>query len=333
MKNIKNTFYIGLLVLSTICFVACSDEVSYDFPGDAFNRVYLNDNTSSYYKIIQTPISSISDLKFETYLKCTKKATGNIKATVEVDNSMIAAYNEENGTNYEEMPSSALLIKNAIMKIPSGKMVSVDTLSITISEDDGVISTLKSQNGYLIPLRLTKSEGGNSQVSSNVSFTYLIVTVTEDNVNHEAIKSDIRGILETNQTGWSASTNGTVRSYYDPIEALFDGDMTTYCEIISREDLRLDINMGKQYTFDALELYYGSSSSWGSYEYGALTNRMTIYTSNDGVKWQSIGEINGATSRYSVFYAPITTQHIRLVIPKGNYDTYLSAGVFNIYVI
>jgi hypothetical protein len=71
MKNIKNIFYAGLLVLGIISFAACSDEETYDFPGDPYNRVYIPDNSGSY-KIIQTPISSISNLEFETILKLLK---------------------------------------------------------------------------------------------------------------------------------------------------------------------------------------------------------------------------------------------------------------------
>ena len=332
MKNIKNIFYAGLLVLGIISFTACSDEETYDFPGDPYNRVYIPDNSGSY-KIIQTPISSISNLEFETILKCTQKASENIKATVEVDNSLIAAYNEEHGTHYEAIPAAALVIENAIMNIPAGAMATTDTLRITTTEKAEVVSTLRSQNGYLIPLRLTTIEGGASQPSTNFFSTYLIVTVLEDNVNHDAVEEDITGALVTNQTGWSATTNGTVSAWGDPIETLFDGDMSTYCTLSNNsEDLKLDINMGKPYTFDAITLYYGYSyPGWGSYEYGSLSGGMTIYTSNDGTTWQSAGGITGNDSKFCVFYAPITAQYIRLMKPQGSYGASLDGGIFTIY--
>lgn len=332
MKNIKNIFYAGLLTLCTINFAACSDDKTYDFPGDPYNRVYMPDKSGSY-KIVQTPISSISNLECLIPLKCTQKASGNIRATVEIDNSMIAAYNEAHGTSYEEMPASALVLENAVMNIPEGYMASADTLRITTTDDENVISTLRSQNGYLIPLRITATEGGASQPSTNVFSTYLTVTVTEDNVNHDAVESDITGTLVADQTGWSAITNASVQSYYDPIESIFDGDMSTYFYATASEDIRLDINMGKSYTFNAITFYYGYSyGSWGSYEYGCLSSGMTIYTSNDGATWQSAGEITGSTSKFCVFYAPLTTQYIRLVKPKGSSSRVtLQGGIFNVY--
>ncbi|HBK31886.1 MAG TPA: carbohydrate-binding protein [Porphyromonadaceae bacterium] len=327
MKNIKNIFYAGLLVLGIISFTACSDEETYDFPGDPYNRVYIPDNSGSY-KIIQTPISSISNLEFETILKCTQKASENIKATVEVDNSLIAAYNEEHGTHYEAIPAAALVIENAIMNIPAGAMATTDTLRLTTTENKDIISTLKSQNGYLIPLRLTTTEGGDSRPSTNVFSIYLTVTVTEDNVNHDAVEEDITGALVSDQTGWSATTNGRVNTWNDPIETLFDGDMSTLCNISNSEDIKLDINMGKAYTFDAITLSYGYS--WGG-EYGSLSEGTVIYTSSDGISWQSAGETTNGTSKFCVFYAPVTSQYIRLVMPVNNSFGYVRAGIFNVY--
>jgi hypothetical protein len=324
----KNIFYIGMLALSIASLTACSEEEeTYDFPGDPYNRVYLVDKSNAY-KIVQTPISTVSTLNFETPLKCTQKATENIKATVEIDNSMIAAYNEEHETDYEAIPASALVIENATMNIPAGDMATMDTLRIKLSENYDVTKDLKSEKGYLIPLRLTTTEGGASQPSSNIFSTHLIVTVTEDNVNHTAVESDITGTLVADQTGWSATTNGTVMAYYQPLTTLFDDDPSSYCGISnSTESLNLDIDMGKPYTFDAIALWY---SYYSYYEYGSLSSGMTICTSNDGTSWQSAGEITG-TLKFCVFYAPVTARYIRLVKPRTSSTVSLMGGIFNVY--
>jgi hypothetical protein len=326
MKNIKNIFFAGMLALCSMNLATCSDKETYDFPGDPHNRVYMPGKSGTY-RILQTPVGSTSDLYFETSLKCTQKASGNIKATVKIDNSMIAAYNKEHGTGYEEMPASALVIENATMNIPAGALISTDTLRLSLSKDENVVKTLKSQQGYLIPLRLTTTEGGDSQPSSNAFSSYLIVTVKEDNVKHGAAESDITGTLVTNQSGWSATTNGTeyISPWYAPISTLFDNNGATYCLLASSTDLNLDINMGKPYTFDAITLWQGASI-------GRLSAGMTIYTSNDGTVWRLAGEITGKASKFCVFHAPITAQYIRLIIPKGNdSNAILMAGAFNVY--
>lgn len=95
-----------------------------------------------------------------------------------------------------------------------------------------MLSTLKSEKGYIIPLRLVSAEGANSLLSTNmVEPSFLIITVTEDNMNHEATQYTGTGALVADQSGWVATTNGSVQTWYDPIESIFDGDYQTGCYI------------------------------------------------------------------------------------------------------
>lgn len=324
MRNIKYIYYAAMLILCSMSLAACSDnDKAYDFPGDAYNRVYLQSKSSSY-KIVQTPISTVSTLNFETSLKCTQKASANIKATVEIDNSLIAAYNEANGTNYEAIPASALVIENATMNIPAGAMVAIDTLRITTTDDASILSTLRSENGYLIPLRLTTTEGGNSQVSTNVFSDYLIATVTEDNINHDATTADITGTLVADQTGWSATTNATIYSSYQPLTYLFTTATSSYCYLYNTPTINLDIDMGQSYTFDAIRLQRSTATT-------VFASGMIIYTSNDGTTWVSAGVLSKA-STFCVFYAPITTRYIRITKSSGSTsNTTLYVSIFNVY--
>lgn len=328
MKNRITIFYTCLLALCGIGLVACGDSEEYDFPGDPYNRVYLKAENS--YKIIQTPAFCVSNWAFEVPLKCTQRASGNIAGTIEVDNSMIAAYNEEHGTNYEEMPASALVIENATLNIEANSMVSTEMFRVTLSEDEDILRGLKSQNGYLIPLCITKTEGKNAQRSADVNSAYIIVTVTNDNVNHDADEKDIKGTLVSDQSAWSVTTNGEVYDWEGPIESLLDGDIETKCYIgIYEGDLLLDINMGKSYTFDAITLV--TEDYWGDEVEGCLSDGMKIYTSNDGVSWESVGSIiTEYDKRVCVFYAPLTAQYIRLVKPE-DWSTSIEASIFNIY--
>ena len=116
MKNIKNIFYVGMLALCTMSFTACSDEETYDFPGDPYNHVYLQDKGGTF-TFVHTPISSISTLDLTLPLYCNHRVTSNFIAKVEVDNSLVAAYNEENNTEYAEIPVSSLVMENTEISI------------------------------------------------------------------------------------------------------------------------------------------------------------------------------------------------------------------------
>lgn len=323
MNNIKNIFYAGMLVICAINFAACSEDKSYDFPGDSHNRVYILDNSSAY-KIVQTPISSVSNVKFNTSLKCTKKASGNISARVEVDNSMIAAYNEKHNTSYEAIPAAALVIENAIMTIPAGSMTTTDTLRLALTDNEEVLKTLRSEKGYLIPLRLVMQEGADAQASTNLNYSYLILTVTEQNVNNDAVVGDITGTLVTDQTGWSATTNATIYSYYQPLTYLFTTATSSYCYMYNVPTINLDIDMGQSYTFDAIKFHRSTGTS-------SFVSGMTIFSSNDGTTWRSEGSFT-RSSTFCMFYAPVTTRYIRIVKSSGSTsNTTLYASIFNIY--
>lgn len=324
----------GLMTLCTVVLAACGDDESYDFPGDAYNRVYIQNNSGSY-KIVQTPISTISNMEFKVPLKCTQKTSGEVKATMSVDNSLIDAYNDEHGTNFDAMPTAAVKMENATMTIPAGGMITKDSICVTLTEDESVLSTLKSENGYLIPLKISETVGGSSQASTNMYTAYLTVTVTEDNMNHDATEYAGTGALVADQSAWVATTNGSVLSYYDPISAIFDGDYETYCYISNRSgELQLDVDMGKPCSFDAIKMTCAGYdySTWEYMETGAFTSGMTISTSDNGTDWKSQGGVDRDTP-VCVFYAPLTARYIRISVPNagGWYGATLQCGIFNVY--
>ena len=312
MKNRKNLFYIGMFAICVLGFAACGDDETYDVYGDPYNRVYILDNSKEY-KIVQTPVSTVSNVDFTWEARCSKKASGDIRVTVAVDNSLIDAYNEEHDTEFEDLPVEAVVLVNAEMTIPAGVMVVADAVHLKLTDDANVLSTLKSAKGYIIPLRLVSAEGGNSQLSTNMlAPSFLTITVTEDNMNHEAIQY-----------------NGTVQSWYDPIESIFDGNGETYCYISNRSgDLWLDVDMGKPYSFDGIRMmsssYYGDS--------GSFSAGMTVSTSDNGTDWKAQGEIE-SDAEDCVFYAPLTARYIRITVPNagGWYGASLECGVFNVY--
>ena len=329
MKNRKNLFYIGMFAICVLGFAACGDDETYDVYGDPYNRVYILDNSKEY-KIVQTPVSTVSNVDFTWEARCSKKASGDIRVTVAVDNSLIDAYNEEHDTEFEALPVEAVVLENAEMTIPAGEMVVADAVHLKLTDDANVLSTLKSAKGYIIPLRLVSAEGGNSQLSTNMlAPSFLTITVTEDNMNHEAIQYTGTGTLVADQTGWTATTNGTVQSWYDPIESIFDGNGETYCYISNRSgDLWLDVDMGKPHSFDGIRMmsssYYGDS--------GSFSAGMTVSTSDNGTDWKAQGEIE-SDAEDCVFYAPLTARYIRITVPNagGWYGASLECGVFNVY--
>lgn len=322
MKSRKKLFYIGMFALCAIGFAACDDDETYDVYGDPFNRVYIHDNSRAY-KIVQTPISTVSNVDFEWSVRCSQKASGTIKATVAVDNSLISAYNEEHDTEFEAMPANAIVLENAEMTIPAGEMVVSDPVHVKLTSDVNVLATLKSEKGYIIPLRLVSAEGANAQLSTNMVMpSFLTITVTEDNINHEATEADITGTLVADQTGWSVNvlsgSGSNLNKWFDgnPQSTASISDWTNYMAAFT-------VDMGKSYTFDAIVAY--RSSTWGG-DSNSINTGTKISTSDDGTNFVNAGEVTG-NSKFIVFYAPLTARYIR--VETTSYS--VNCGVFNVY--
>lgn len=336
MKTYKSLFIIGALALASTGFTSCSDDEEYDFPGTTNNYVYQKDKSASF-KIIQTPISTISTVDVQIPVQCTKKAQGDIKVTFGVDNSLIEAYNTEHETNYVALPDGLLVIENETVTIPSGEMKGESTVNIKMTEDETILNQLSEENDYLVPV-VRKSVTGSNAIPSEQEnpVTFITMTVIHDNVHHGASASDVKGTLVADQSGWSASVNeGTTVS--GNLSNMFDGNMGNIASLQNRSNgqpTELTIDMGKQYTFDALTLYYGYSyPGWGDYKYGQLSTDMEITTSTDGQKWSKVGLMeSGDSSEIMVFYAPITARYIKVSKPY-RYSARLYIGVFNVYAL
>ena len=334
MKNRKNLFYIGMFAICVLGFAACGDDETYDVYGDPYNRVYILGNSKEY-KIVQTPVSTVSNVDFTWEARCSKKASGDIRVTVAVDNSLIDAYNEEHDTEFEALPVEAVVLENAEMTIPAGEMVVADAVHLKLTDDANVLSTLKSAKGYIIPLSLVSAEGGNSQLSTNMlAPSFLTITVTEDNMNHEAIQYTGTGTLVADQTGWTATTNDAVGSWAEPIETIFDGNYETSCYMTTDSgDFLIDVDMGKSYSFDGIKMTV-SGYDYETYtekEIGAFSAGMIVSTSDNGMDWKSQGKIEKDAAA-CVFYAPLTARYIRIIVPDvSGWGTYWECGVFNVY--
>ena len=333
MKQMKYVCQsLAITLLGAISLTACGDDEHYDFPGDAYNRVYMPSKTTAY-EVISTPLETMLTLDYELSLSCTQESSETIRATVEVDNSLIGAYNEANGTNYAAMPDGVLVMENVTMTIEPGTQETVEPMRITATDDAAVLVTLTNKGGYLVPLRIVSAEGGNARPSTNMSTQYLAVSYSELLIDSDATEADIKGTLVADQSGWTATTNGRVETWFEPIETLFDGDASTSCYISGDDVINIDIDMGREYSFDAITLYESSSYGWGEPSvWGSLSSGMTISTSSDGTTWSPIGKIEKDASVYCIFYAPVTTRYIRLSQPNTSYwSNTITAGVFNVY--
>ena len=100
--------------------------------------------------------------------------------------------------------------------------------------------------------------------------------------------------------------------------------------------MELIIDMGKTYSFDAIEAMY---SYYGYYEYGSLPQNTVISLSTDGSTWRSIATVEAPSQwslpKYILFWGMMEARYIKLAIPATESywgkEASFECGNFNVY--
>lgn len=328
MKNTKKFLYMLAGIFAMLGGTSCNDDETYDFPGDSMNRVYIKSYTGGDFTFIHTPIQSFSslDLKFPVYV--TGNHSGTIQATVGLDNSLVDAYNMTNNSDFDVLPENALRIENQEMTIPAGEYQSSDSIHIVVNED--ILPQLRSEKGYLIPLKLENVKGENAAVSTNMNCTYIPVSVSIKSgmIDDEAVDNDVQGTLVKDRTGWSAyieESDGVTIS--GNVSDMFDESTSTEWKLSSEQPYHVVVDLQKSYNVTALRalyLYYG----W--WEYNSFTNGTKVEYSQDGTDWQDLGTISSTSTKNVILYAPVAMRYLRMEIPVV--DSYYYGEVASITI-
>lgn len=331
MKKLNHLLIFGAMAACVAGFTSCNDDDEYDFPGTTDNFVFHLDKSASF-KVVKTPLFVVSTIDVEIPVQCTRKADGEITTTFDIDNSLIDEYNEANGTNYIAAPEGLIVLDNKSIVIPKGAMKSTDAVKVRMTDDENIRSLVTDENPYLVPIRRTSVEGNKAYSSVDVNpVVYLTLNVTEDNVFHGATASDAKGTLVADQSGWSGTYNGNPS---DDFQKMFDGNALNYATFSNSGEISLVVDMGKEYTFDAITMYYTQQGYWSTNTYGCFAANRELSTSSDGTNWRSTGTFEtGDSNLIKVFYAPITARYIRIVAPASYWRQSIVCGIFNVYAL
>lgn len=104
------------------------------------------------------------------------KAIPGIDLTVdfEVDNALIAAYNEVNGTNYEAAPEGLVTVgADPVIKAGEGYVLYPVTLNTAVLKDPETGLIKKDWDGYVVPLKISGMSVDGVKISNGL--TYVVV--------------------------------------------------------------------------------------------------------------------------------------------------------------
>lgn len=325
----KNFFKIITALTTVTClFTACEKEVRFDVKGDQTNKVYFNtgnytvNNYNTFnFSIVNTPVGTRGKVSVSLPVFTSTPATSSLKVSMSTDNSLVAAYNEKNGTDFKVAPNDVLNLASLLVTIEPGQQKSSDSLKIAIPSDK---LSLLTEKAYLLPVKISGVSGdANTAVSSNQNTIYLIINTSQSQLFDTPVRAEMVGSLIANRTNWTATVNQPLAG--GSMLNIFDGDTDSYYFISSAPNtLVVDLNEGVNgISGIRLKSYFNV--------YGITESK--VLSSLDGVNWTDYGIARLGTSedsQYIQFYKPLTARYIRLDI-TGWQNNFIALTEFDLY--
>lgn len=326
MKNILYKLRLGLLgVISTVFMYSCDGKEDYDIYGDSNNKIYITNPVVKRFEIKHTLLCSVGNLNVKLSISGTKPADGDINAELMIDNSLIAEYNQANGTSYMEMNPNMVSFEQKTLSIVSGKMHSDCEIGLTVLPEK--IRDLDNLNGYLLPIKI-KEVKGNALPSENVVYVTVKVDEDDDNYWESASLSDVNAVAIEDRSEFTIETisDSPVNTNNTTPNQAFNGKFTAgwfgkdYYQMKSDSPLTAIIDLRQIYpNIVGFKLYAENGRS--------LSEDWTFYVSEDKENWIKCGttlpKAKAGDGLDIVFYKAVDAQYIRIDVPvqwNGSYS-------------
>ena len=316
MKNILKSIVIALAAVPM--FVGCTEnEKSAVQDPYATNFVYLKSpdetnfrarfSTSGTWK--QKPDSILAT----SPIYCTKPANGDIKVQVEIDEALVASYNEEHGTSYQLLSEVKLLTNELTVK--SGSYVSVDSLTFVHTDYASIIEGGTAQ--YLVPVKLTGVKGNGKLTESRPSVFYFIFDAA---MLFAEVTTSYTETKVSDRSAWVIKEDEFGPNGYDITDELTDGSLYTDAYIYSGTVLCIDLGRVYENIADiGLESYYN--------EVGYMTSSMTVEVSEDNSQYTNLGQYSTNRLAPAVLnlFEPVDARYLKITVGRANnYSNYIA---------
>jgi coagulation factor 5/8 type len=270
------------------------------------SRIFLTFNSSyrpNILKINTTEKSYVAALTSETWRDEIKKLTLNdlfsltykpyeeVTLNLAIDQSKVAKYNSDNGTNYK-FKSDAKLETNTVT-------IGTDARDASISINTGDLTGVANEEEYIIPVTLKSASGAAVEAEGDMT-VYVTVRGVSRMLNvHESFYN---GVLMDNPV--TCTVNG--RDWSDIINA----DSWAYDEI--DEGTPMEMDFGKVVNLSSIFVFH-----YNSYYSATKAN---LKTSVDGSTWLDWGDIEyTGMKQYYINLVPATNlRYVKLTFLKDN---------------
>ena len=162
-RFIKSSFWIAILACTSNLFIACEDDITISSENKSFGNIEGNfgyvKSAAGAKALTSITINGDKHGTGHLYFELNKAANKDITVTFKIDESVLKAYNQANGTNYPMYPTDKLSLENeGVTTISAGKQKS-SSIELDI-QSGGTIGTT-----YAVAVSATASDG--IETSSN----------------------------------------------------------------------------------------------------------------------------------------------------------------------
>lgn len=324
----KNIFIAcGVLFFGAATLTSCgSDDTAYDIDGIAHERVYFaNAGVLEEGMVVTTPVGSIVSVKGLFNVRTTKAAAKAMRVALDIDNSLVDAYNKANGTNYLAAPEGTIGMSSDGLTIPSDTVCSADTLKLTVADDKA--AQLKDRRGYLVPVVIRSCDADGYRPSLNLSVRYLhiasVETVINDNAGSVPGKQVSKADAKANWKCLSASGAGLSPEGF---AGLFGNGWNARWNF-GRKEARSSfvVDLGAVHKLTAFTIA------------GQVITNTVVESSTDNSAWMTLGATkeHKSVGQWYVLYGAISARYLRVTMDLDesfwgwDYD-YSSISRFNL---
>ena len=274
------------LFISILCgsfwLQSCSDPYEGNIELEQFMYVSLSGAVD---ETVETMVSIDENIDFKlsvSYAGTTNYDQGDITAEIAVDNSLIEAYNQNNGTSYSELPSNTYSLNKTSAVISNGRNQS-DTLTLTVNSP-----ILDFTKNYILPITIKSVSGGNIPLNEELKTVYYV------------LKGDL--VLKPDKSMWTVKDASSVWQGGYEVEKVYDGDKSTYWHsALNGMPQWFIINMNGNNLIEGFTWVNRQEN-----EQTARPKHVKFETSMDGEKWTEVLDIPELPSvrTFQVFELP-----------------------------
>lgn len=255
------------VISGVVAFHSCSEPYAESIELDRFMYLSLSGaadnpvvNTIDVDKNVTYPLSV-------SYGGTTNYEQGEITAEIAGDNSLVDAFNSENGTAYLPFPADSWSFSKSSVVIANGSRIS-DQVTLTVKAP-----SLNFVNDYLLPVTIVSATGGKMPISEELKTVYFVI---KGNVETDALEDK-----------WTVHDVSTVWQPGYEVENVWDGVRSTYWHsALNGMPQWFAVNM------NAYKLVEGFT--WLNRQdpgQNSLPKRVRFETSMDGTNWTEVLDV------------------------------------------